>query len=283
MKEKQTSKLKMYMEISGLMEKNLNKWSNVIEIKNTYEDFLNNNDKIIELKADHDKDISPVISSKAAKREELINKAVPIANVLQVYAYDANDKDLSKSVNFSRNKLTKSKDSELIDKCNIIWKTAKKLYGKSLSSAEEVINSNKKARQASPNISGYGLSGQMIDELEEANKAFIDAILELKDAISHKNKCAKKVNEHIKTNDKLLRNKLDRLMTLFETSEPGFYQDYKKARVVKAEQQETTNDISEATQEGEKQEPAQKTENVQTGAGKSPSKTTRKTVSDQAK
>lgn len=233
MKENQNARLKMYLEVSGVMEKHVDKWSNVKELKNTYEDFISNNDKLIELKSEHERDIRPIIIHKTEKRNNLINKAVPICNVLQVFAYDKNDKSLAKTINFSRNKLNKSKDTDLIEKCNIIWKTAKKLYGKSINSAEQVIANGKKSKQNTTNINGYGLTGQMIDELEEANKLFIDSILELKDAISHRNKCAKKITEKIKLNDQLLNNKLDRLMTLFEISQNEFYKNYKEARTIK--------------------------------------------------
>lgn len=256
MKEKQNHKIKMYFEVSAVMEKHVEAWSKISEIKNTYDEFITNNDKIIELKNEYERDISPVIADKAKKREALINNAVPISNILQVYAYDENDKNLAKTINFSRNKLTKSKDAELIDKCNIIWKTAKKLYGKSLSTADDMISNNKKPKQASANISGYGLTGQMIDDLEEANKAFIEAILALKDAISHKNKSAKKLNDNVKSNDKLLRNKLDRLMTLFETTQEGFYKKYRNARAIKIEGPEIAAE-KEGPKEEEKQEKVQ--------------------------
>ncbi len=233
MKEKQNVRLKMYLEVSGVMEKNVDKWSSVGELKNTYDEFVSNNDKLIELKVEHEKDIRPIINDKSKKREQLINKAVPISNVLQVFAFDQNDKGLAKTINFSRNKLNKSKDSELIDKCNTIWKAAKKLYGKSINTAEKVISNGKKSKQDAPNINGYGLNGKMIDELEDANKLFIDAILTLKDAISHRNKSAKKLTEVIKDNDRLLGYKLDRLMTLFETGQQDFYKSYREARTLK--------------------------------------------------
>ena len=251
MKEKQNVRLKMYLEVSGVMEKNVDKWSTVGEFKNTYDDFTANNDKLIELKAEHEKDIRPVINDKTSKREQLINKAVPISNVLQVYAYDQNDKGLAKTINYSRNKLNKSKDSELIDKCNTIWKTAKKLYGKSIDTAEHVIINNKKSKQDVPNINGYGLTGQMIDDLEEANKQFIDAILTLKDVISHRNKSAKKITEIIKDNDRLLGNKMDRLMTLFETSQKDFYKAYREARTVKYDELENAVPENAATEKEE--------------------------------
>lgn len=247
MKEKQNVRFKMYLEVSGVMEKNVDKWTLVGELKNTYDEFVSNNDKLIELKGEHEKDIRPIINDKTKKREQLINNAVPISNVLQVFAFDKNDKGLAKTINFSRNKLNKSKDSELIDKCNTIWKAAKKLYGKSINTAEQVISNSKKSKQDAPNINGYGLTGQMIDELEEANKLFIDAILALKDAVSHRNKSAKKITEVMKDNDRLLGYKMDRLMTLFETGQKDFYKSYREARTVKYDELENAAAAKPAT------------------------------------
>jgi hypothetical protein len=146
--------------------------------------------------------------------------------MLQVYAYDAGDKDLTKKVDVSKNKMVKSKDSDLINKCKTIWKQAKKLYGLSLDTDIKKV----KAKKNFINISSYGLTGTMIDALEEANKKFIESVLDLKDAIAYRNKCTRKIKSKLKDNDKILTRKIDKLVNTFEFTDNGFFKDYKEAR-----------------------------------------------------
>lgn len=248
MKNKQIKKLKMYLAVSGVVEKNINKINEVAALKNTYEEFITNNDEIIKLKAENEKSTTAVVDKKSKKREYLVNQTVPICNILQVYAMDANDAKLGKKINYSRNKLTKSTDSELINKSNKVWKTAKQIYGNSLEGVDNLTSKSKKV-QPSANINSYGLTGELIDKLENANKEFVESVLTLKDAIAYKNKCAKKITEFVKANDKLLRNKMDRLMTLFELSDKSFYQEYKNARILPQDAEPIKKETKPATAE----------------------------------
>ncbi len=263
MTTKQSIALKMYLKVRDVFEENLTKWADASEIKSSCEDFNSNTDKIIELENEFKKDISSFTVAKAAKREKLVNTAVPILNVLQVYAYDIKDDSLAKKINYSRNKLTKMKDLALVDKCKFAWKITKQLYGKSLTMGNESAKKDKKALANSVNIKGYGVNGQMIDNLEVANKEFIDATLALKDAISYKNKCAKKITDKVKSNDKILRNRLDKLLTLFELTDQNFYKSYTDARVLdsdtKANNEETKKAVVEPKQTGKEKSQAGKT------------------------
>lgn len=284
MTTKQSIALKMYLKVRGVIEENLSKWADASEIKNSCEDFNSNTDTIIELKNEFKKDISSFTVAKADKREKLVNTAVPILNVLQVYAYDIKDNSLAKKINYSRNKLTKMKDSALVDKCKFAWKITKQLYSKSLTMGNESAKKDKKALANSVNIKGYGVNGQMIDNLEVANKEFIDATLSLKDAMSYKNNCAKKITDKVKSNDKILRNRLDRLLTLFELTDQSFYKSYSDARVLdsdnKANNEETKKAVVEPKQP-EKEEPQAKKTTKTTARTKTRATTTTATNKSQ--
>jgi len=229
MKEKYLKKMAMYQAITGIMEKNLGKIEKVSELKNSYENYISLNNKLIELKAEFEKELQPEVEKKSKAKENLINNAHPIANILQVYAFDLKDKSLSKKIDLSRNKLMKSKDSVLAEKCELLWKTVKSIYGKSIDEKE-----SKKVNVL--NLGSYGINGTLIDDLENANKHFIECILSLKDAISQKSKYGKKITVKIKEIDDLLRHKIDKLLTVFEIKEPAFYTEYKAARIITKEE-----------------------------------------------
>jgi len=234
-KDKKINKIKKLLELKNFLLKNTTKWSHIEEIKKTVDEFVNNTDEIIELKKICDKNISYFESDKEKKREELINIIVPVCNVLQVYAFDINNNDLNKQVNFPRHKLEKVKDSELSDIGNSIYKKSKKLYEKSIELVESKLIKNKKAKIQHVNIITYGITEEMIDELEKIYKAFVNSKSIFKKEKSSINKSEKKLNNLLKSNKKLLKNKLDKLMTLFELNDKNFFNQYLKARTLEAE------------------------------------------------
>lgn len=224
MKDKQIKKLNNYQDISAFLNKNKQKWSNIIELENALSTFNNNIQKISELKKEQEKDTSGLLKEKADKRIDLISKAVPVSNVLQVYAYDKGDSALSKKISFSKNKLAKSRDNVLVEKIDLLIKVANQLYNKSLYS-----DSSKKGEKTI-NFGNYGITKTLIEDLASENVNFSQTILKLKEAIAYRNKCSKKITEKLKANNKLLVNKIDKLFTLFELSNKDFYNSYIQIR-----------------------------------------------------
>ncbi len=229
MKTKQLVKLNMFNALQEVMDKNKPVWSEVEKLKQAFDKFKENNIRLNELKNENEKDLNPVVNAKADLRKTLINSTVPSLNVILAFAHENGDKELLKKFNFSRNKLTKSKDLDLIEKCKSVFKTAEKLFNKSVNDAEKV---DSKLKENKIDILSFGLTEEMLAELEKTEKDFIDSHLALRDTIELKNKSAKKITEVIKVNDKLLKNNLDLLLSIFESSHPEFYANYTNARII---------------------------------------------------
>lgn len=229
MKTKQKFKLKMYNAVTGIMNENNSIWAEVEKLKTSFETFELNTNLLNELKAEHEKDLQPLVELKAEKRIGLIKLTVPVVNIILAFAHDEDDKDLLKKFNFSRNKLAKSKDLILIENCKTVFKTAGKLVNKSVHAAEQV---DSKLKEDAINIFSYGLSNKLMTDLELAVKDFIDSHLNLRNALEAKNKCIKKITEVMKENDKLLRNKLDLIITIYKNTQTEFYVEYCKAREI---------------------------------------------------
>lgn len=250
MREKHSKKILMYQAIFSVLENNIHQIKTIMELNIAYEHFISYFNKLIELQGEFNKEIQPLVDKKSVSRENLIKLTVPVVNILQVYAFDFSDKALAKKVDISKNKLTKSRDSVLVEKTELIWKTAKQLFGKHIHGANA-----EESKKAIININNYGITGQMIDELETAVKSFVENILILKNAIAHKNKCGKKITERIKEVDSLLKNKIDKLMSVFDTKDQVFYRNYIISRVIAkaeavAENVETkSSEVKEETSE----------------------------------
>ncbi len=227
MKVKQNNKLNMFNALTLVMDSNKKIWSRVKEIEKAYKSFLDGNNRLNILKEDHEKSLQQLIDKKSDARKNLILESIPVANVIIAFSNENKQKELAKKSNFSKNELKKSKDLDLVEHSKTIWREAKKLYNKSIATSESVKSKDK---ENAFNIHNYGLTGQMIDKLEIANVAFIEAHLELKDAILHKKKCSNKITSIIKANSRILKSKLDLLMSLFKISDPTFYKKYLEAR-----------------------------------------------------
>jgi len=255
MKAKQNNKLDMFNALTAVMESNKKIWSRVKEIEKSYKTFLDGNHKLNILKEDHEKSLEQLIDKKAKARKELILESVPIANVIIAFSLENKHKELEKKCNFSKKELKKAKDLDLVEHSKTIWREAKKLYNKSIATSE---SSKSKDKANGFNIHNYGLTGQMIDKLEIANVAFIEAHLELKDAILNKKKCGQKIASLIKIGNRILKNKLDLLMSLFKTSDTAFYKKYQDSRTIhknaKADDGKKDNKKAESNSNDAKQE-----------------------------
>jgi hypothetical protein len=225
MKTKQISKLNMYNAIYGVMNDNEQTWTKVYQLKNIFEKFAENNNRLTLLKTEQEKDLQPFLSAICEKRETLLNLSTPVVNIVLAYSYDNKEKELLKKMNLSKDKLSKSKDSDLIENCKTIYKAAKKLCKKSIGETEK---SDKKA----VNILEYGLTEKMIVDLDVAVKNFVESRLALHEAIQSKDKMGKGIASVLKKNEKLLKNKMDLLISIFEISKPDFYKAYMEARVI---------------------------------------------------
>lgn len=256
MTEKQDAKFQVYLNLKSVFNKNTAKWAEG-ELKSSVNEFIETSNKITELKKEFDKDISDLVNEKARTREELICKATPLFNVLQVFAGDVRDRSMGKKVNYSKSKLAKLKDAELIERTKTLLKYLKQAFAKSLEDSSDVNAKTKKTVKR--NITAYGITGQMIEDFETLHKKFITAILNLTDAMNFKNKCAKKITEKIKKNDKLLSKRIDKLMSLFGITDSKFYEAYEKAKVLKEEEPEKKEETVETKPKTTVKKPVKRT------------------------
>jgi len=245
MKTKQKNKLNMYNTVLGVMNDHKEIWTKVYQLKNVFEKFAENTINLTALKTEQEKDLQPLVSVMFEKRESLILLCTPVVNIILAYSHDNKEKKLLNKMNVSKDKLAKSKDSDLIEECKTTYKAAKKLYKRSVGEAK-----NSESKEIS--ILEYGLSEKMIVDLKAAVNDFINSRLALHDAIQGKDKMDKHITTVLKKNGKLLKNKMDLLITIFETSKPDFYKSYMEARVIQpAESVKVKNKKEKKTEKNE--------------------------------
>lgn len=225
MNSKQISKLNMYNTVFGVMNDHKEIWSGVFQMKHVFDKFSKNVSRLSAFKTSQEKDLQPLLEAVLEKRESLIVAVNPVTNILLAHANDIKKKEFIKNLKLSKKKIAKSNDLDLIENCKIIYKSAKKLYKKYVAETEKTDNK-------SVSIGDYGLNEKMIIDLKVATKEFVGSQLALQKAIQNNDLMGGEIASILKKSDKMLKNKLDLLITIFETSYPEFYKTYVEARVI---------------------------------------------------
>jgi hypothetical protein len=225
MKAKQKNKLNMYKAVFSVMNDHKEIWTGVFQLKSVFKKFSENLSRLTAFKTDQEMDLQPLLDAVFEKRDSLFVTVNPVVNILLAYANDIQKKELIKKIKLSKKELIKSNDLDLIENSKIIYKTAKKLLKKSVSEKEKPDNK-------SVSIIDYGLNEKMIIDLKVATKEFAGTLLALHEGIQNKDLMDREISSILKKNDKMLKNKLDLLITIFETSKPDFYKSYMEARVI---------------------------------------------------
>ncbi len=214
--EKRTAWILHFQEINKLMEDQLEKWHSITEIRKTYDEFIKNLKKLKDLQPDLEKNLDPVQDELKEIREHLIGKIFPITNILAVYISDKKLKKGNRSMIISREELDKLKQAKLLDLASRMLKTTEKFFPD--------------PGQADHELSNYGLTPIMVDEFSTALTKYAYALQLNKDLLRNRSKSRKTSNRLLKANRKMLKNRLDRLMTVYSVTHPSFYKDYASIR-----------------------------------------------------
>jgi hypothetical protein len=214
----------MFARVNETLEKNLSKWDGLSALREIYDDFMKNYVKIKKLSDEQIKRPAALINAKNKLLNQLTEKVIPVANVLEVYLTGKNKKNYKK-VKISKNKLLKSKDSKILKKCELVLRNSRKLFNKATKDAEKVITATSKT-----NIKDYGLTEVMLNDLEDIFNKYKAESEQVGDKLKKEIKITEKILTLVKKNNKLLKKKLDKLMIIFESKDPEFYEIYQKSR-----------------------------------------------------
>ena len=212
----------LFEKLVTYMENNLDKWNSIEEIRRTYDEFTQNLKKIKELQPELEQDLAPVKKELENNREHLIQRLFPLENILEVYAEDHKMGKKARSLLLSRKQLTALSNKNLL----VHAKSLNKLIDKYMHRAEDP----KVRGQISPaqDIKRYGLTQSMIDNLNSASHQYESSLHLLKDVFIYRSKVQKKRDTLVTTNRKLLKKRLNKLMTVFSGTHPSFYLEYHK-------------------------------------------------------
>ena len=228
MKQKKQQRVDMFTRVAGVMEQSKSAWQKLPELNKAFEKLRENNLEIAGLSAQVEKDLEPAVIKTQRKRKNLLKQAIPLASILQVLAWDLHDGKMAGRIDFQKRKMRKASDKKLIIRSYAVLEEAKRIYEMSEAvTAEQGLN---EAASTVENIKGYGLNREIINTFEKSIKEFEGLFIETQDALHFQKKCNRRIKKLTRDTGRLMKNKIDLLLTLFENTDPAFFREYMTER-----------------------------------------------------
>jgi flagellar biosynthesis chaperone FliJ len=248
--------ISIFEKVNEFMERNLDKWNTIDAIRKTYDKFIKNLKKIKDLQPELEQDLTPIMEELSRKRDALLEKLVPIGNILDVYSQDQNISEKARSLASDWKKVGSLGIHRLLDHSSGIQKLMDKYLNRTwdaqqagengssmTASVDDEHRENKpgdalagdsdsgvsisiEKAESGADIRGYGLTRFMLDELHTAIQQYRSALKLHDDVLGYRKKVRRKRDGLIRMNRKLLKNRLDKLMTVFSGTHPSFYLEY---------------------------------------------------------
>ena len=226
-------KMERNAQVISVLSRNAEVWNKVSKFQTAVDRLISNQEKLVELQALLNKDISVIEKAKNERRKELEDRTMTVVRIMQVFAHDKKKSKLQRKLfHLTYEFVENCMDLELIDISKEIWLLANKFGGYALTFVSKI-----KAALDPENVKAtnkfekeFGLNPDMIKNLEEAILNFIKAMFPYNKEMEEIGKVGMKMKQINKKTKKLLANKIDRLVLMFENENPGFYKEYHELR-----------------------------------------------------
>jgi hypothetical protein len=201
----------MYLGTQGVCDNHNAVWSGtpaVVSAKTMFDDTI---DLISKVRQTQEKETKGVTEDKGQAKEAAIVKAVSVSAATFAYASVTNNNTLKEQVNYSPTELRRSRDTILADRLRVILNAA---------------NDNAAA------LVDYGVQAADLTDLDTLVTAYENILEAPRTAIGERSSARIQLEELFDTADSILKDQLDKLMEIFKSTAPDFYNQYKSARVI---------------------------------------------------
>lgn len=228
MKEKYLLKFNMFNRVSEMMNNHRQIWESLPQAVTAVDHLNRNLQEIHTLKLKSARNVSPLLAQLVRNRKKLTGQLVPVVSILQVIAWELRDGKMATRVDVGKKKLKKSDDRKLILRAHQVLEEARRITKLAQSTASQATDPS--VMHPLVKTEEYGLTSEKTEALEESLKDFEETYMETRDYLEFEKKCRKRIKQLVKETNLLLKNKLDLLMTLFESDHPDFYAAYLESR-----------------------------------------------------
>ncbi len=228
-----TLKMDRNMQVIGILSRHAEVWNKISKFQAAVDQLNSNQEKLVDLQALLNKDITTIEKTKNERRKELEDRTMTLVRIMQVFAHDKKKGKLQRKLyHLTYEYVENCLDLELINISKEIWLDANKFGGYALTFKSKIKSAlNPDLLKATDKFEKeFGLSADMIKNLEEATLNFIKAMIPYNGEMAEKEKVAMKMKEINKKTKKLLTNKIDRFVLMFENENPDFCKEYHELR-----------------------------------------------------
>ena len=211
MKRKQENLLSMYLAVNKVLQDNSTVWNSVAVMNTAVGNFTANLVALRKVIDAQTKSITGYAKDKRKALIEMADKALEVRAAIFAYADTLNNNTLKDRVRYSRSKLIYSSDTLCAELAQVI-----KDEGQALSTA----------------LNPYGISNAKLTQLQQSIDAYLAIVPSTRVAITSRKLATKKLRDCFSGTNKLLTERLDKLMFRFKQNFPDFFTQYFDARII---------------------------------------------------
>lgn len=208
---KQENKLSMIRATEEVLNKNQSKWSGKVLFVTVKTAFSTKIEALQNARQRQLDIITGITVDKKELRKLMMEKAESVATKLAIYAEDTNDNELVNEVNLSRLQLDRARDEAVAGLCQNIHDHATKHIA---------------------DLAPYEIDADMLATLQSAIQVYSAKAPQPRAAKAAKKAVTAGIVTLLEDIDKILKNRLDKLMREYKSAEPEFYNAYKAARIL---------------------------------------------------
>lgn len=211
MNSKQEAKLNMFDAVLTHCQTNAAIVATVPAFDAAVNDFENVVDDLQEAAQAEILIITGHAASKTEQKEELISITLDVAGALVAFASANNNTVLKEQANLTYSDLNRLKDELLAPACNNI---------------HDLADANAAA------LVPFGVTAAKITSLDNAITAYETAVPAPRNAVANRMSVAETIKLKLKEGDEILKERMDKLVIQFKTTEPEFHAAYKANREI---------------------------------------------------
>ena len=211
MNKMQNNQRAMHMAVKNVFGKYAEHVGTLPVLEKLVSEFTSNNSEIDQVILVQEGKSTGITEQKQKEEMEMISQTVRTASAIYVYALDNSNFELAEKVSITPSYLEHLPQPSLQAKCTLV-----------LNIAKEIIE----------NLPDYGVTKKDVTTLEKEVNDYIELAAGPRTNIVTRAQATERLQELMKTQMDLLNQKIDKMMVMFKTTQPVFYNEYKSARII---------------------------------------------------
>ncbi len=211
MTDRQENKRSMYLAVQRVCNRDNSVWSGLTAFAGAFGDFEDTITNIETQRLIQEGRTTGIAENKQKEEDEMIQKTTEVAASVYAYAADNDDNALMQKVNYSPSDLRRSRDTILKDICQLVHDETDKVV---------------------TNLADYGIVDTDLTDLQKEIDDFANIIAEPRTATGTRATATSQLVQLIIDGDSTLKDRMDKLVEQFKTSDRRFYRSYKSARII---------------------------------------------------